>query len=971
METNGTGGGSIRITGARQNNLKNIDVQIPLHQLTVVTGVSGSGKSSLAFDILYAEGQRRYVESFSAYARQFLDRMDKPQVERIDGILPAIAIDQNRPVRTSRSTVGTMTELHDHLKLLFAKIGSLYCRECGQPVERDSAESVYKKLRKEKPDGCRFLVTFSVSTPASLPWEEVRGGLLQSGFHRIVVAGKPVDIQELAERPEATQETCTVLVDRLTLKTRSKKRIHDSCEQAFQYGKGRLTLIFPDEDNKEETSPTSSRDEGDVSSFTAVPFSDQLECAACGIAYQEPVPNMFSFNSPLGACETCRGFGRTIDIDPELIVPDPTLTLKHGAIKPWRIKAAQWERRELFSFCEQHDIPTDVAWQALSQEQQQAIMDGEDDYYGVRGWFKWLETKTYKMHVRVFLARYRGYFSCEDCRGARLKPESLLYRVGGKTLADINLMSIGSCAEFFAALKLTDYQEQVARLMLDEIRKRLRYLVEVGVEYLTLDRQSRTLSGGELERVDLTTAIGSALVNTLYILDEPSIGLHPRDSQRLVRILQDLRDNGNTVVVVEHDPEIIRETDNVIDLGPLAGEKGGEIVFNGPYTRLLKDKQSLTGQYLSGRLTIPLPQKRRPVRKKHRLTVRGASAHNLQDIDVTVPLGCLVCLTGVSGSGKSTLVEDVLYRGLKKQRGEPVGIPGASRAILGGDQLADIIFVDQSAIGTTPRANLLTYTKAFDTVRRLLSQTELARVRGYTPSTFSFNVEGGRCESCKGEGFEKVEMQFLSDVYVPCTECQGKRYRAEVLEVRYKGKGLTDILNFTVAEAIEFFGEQKELKRRLSPLAAVGLEYMRLGQALTTLSGGEAQRLKLATHIAKERSKDADGTLFIFDEPTTGLHFADIQKLLNAFDQLVECGHSVLIIEHNLEVIKSADYLIDLGPEGGDGGGTIVAKGNAGGGGRGPGLAYRTLSEGSLGFSRAAPAAEAAESKISGSAACR
>ena len=914
METNATGGGSIRVTGASQNNLKNIDVQIPLNQLTVLTGVSGSGKSSLAFDILYAEGQRRYVESFSAYARQFLDRMDKPQVERIDGILPAIAIDQNRPVRTSRSTVGTMTELHDHLKLLFAKIGSLYCRECGQPVERDSAESVYKKLRGEKPDGPRFLVTFTVTTPASLPWEEVRNGLLRSGFHRIVVAGKPVDIQELEERPDAGQETCTVLVDRLALNNRSKKRTHDSFEQAFQYGKGRLTLIFPDEDNAE------------------LSFSDQLECAACGIAYQEPVPNMFSFNSPLGACDTCRGFGRTIDIDPELIVPDPTLTLKEGAIKPWRIKAAQWERRELFSFCEQNTIPTDVSWQALSQEQQHAIMEGEDDYYGVRGWFKWLETKTYKMHVRVFLARYRGYFKCEDCHGARLKPEGLLYRVGGKTLADINLMSIGAGAEFFAALKLPSYQEQVAHLILDEIRKRLRYLVEVGVEYLTLDRQSRTLSGGELERVDLTTALGSALVNTLYILDEPSIGLHPRDSQRLVRILQDLRDNGNTVVVVEHDPEIIRETDNVIDLGPRAGEKGGEIVFNGPYAKLLKDKKSLTGQYLSGRLTIPLPQKRRPVKKKHALSVRGARAHNLQDIDVSIPLGCLVCMTGVSGSGKSTLVEDVLYRGLKKQRGEPVGPPGACRALLGGDQLADIIFVDQSAIGTTPRANLLTYTKAFDTVRRLLAQTELARVRGYTPSTFSFNVEGGRCESCKGEGFEKVEMQFLSDVYVPCPECQGKRFREEVLEVRYAGKSLTDILHFTVTQAIEFFGEQKELKRRLAPLAAVGLEYMRLGQALTTLSGGEAQRLKLATHIAKERSKDPDldtshSTLFIFDEPTTGLHFADIQKLLGAFDQLVERGHSVLIIEHNLEVIKYADHLIDLGPEGGDGGGTIIAEG--------------------------------------------
>ena len=598
LETNGRSGGSIRVTGASQNNLKNIDVQIPLNQLTVLTGVSGSGKSSLAFDILYAEGQRRYVESFSAYARQFLDRMDKPQVERIDGILPAIAINQNRPVRTSRSTVGTMTELHDHLKLLFAKIGTLYCQECGQQVERDSAESVYKKLVAEKPDGSRFLVTFSVSTPASLPWQEVRGGLLQSGFHRIVVAGKPVDIQELDERPETQQETCTILVDRLILKTRSKKRIHDSFEQAFHYGKGRLTLIFPDEDNAE------------------LLFSDQLECAACGIAYKEPVPNMFSFNSPLGACDTCRGFGRTIDIDPELVVPDPALTLKKGAIKPWRIKAAQWERRELFSFCEQHDIPSDVPWQQLSPEQQHVIMEGDGDYYGVRGWFKWLETKTYKMHVRVFLARYRGYFLCEECQGARLKPKALLYRVGGKRLADINQLSIGACANFFGDLTLTAFQEQVANLILDEIRKRLRYLVEVGVEYLTLDRQSRTLSGGELERVDLTTAIGSALVNTLYILDEPSIGLHPRDSQRLVRILQDLRDNGNTVVVVEHDPEIIRETDNVIDLGPLAGEKGGEIVFDGPYAKLLKDKKSLTGQYLSGRMTIPLPKKRRPCPEK-------------------------------------------------------------------------------------------------------------------------------------------------------------------------------------------------------------------------------------------------------------------------------------------------------------------------------------------------------------------
>jgi excinuclease ABC subunit A len=960
LSKNGTHTSGIVVTGARQNNLKNINVTIPFNQLTVVTGVSGSGKSSLAFNILYAEGQRRYVESFSAYARQFLDRMDKPQVEKIEGILPAIAIDQNRPVRTSRSTVGTMTELHDHLKLLFAKIGVLYCRRCGQPVERDSAESVLRKMSATRPEGTRFLVTFSVSAPASLPWVEVRDGLLHSGFHRLVHNGAVLDIQELSERPTEGQDHFTVLVDRLVLNPRAKKRIHDSLEQAFQYGKGRLTLIFPDMENAEQA------------------FSNQLECASCRITYKEPVPNLFSFNSPLGACETCRGFGRTIDIDLDLVVPDPTLSIKDGAIKPWRIKAAQWERQELLSFCQKKKIPITAPWETLSEEQRRLIIEGDGDYYGVRGWFRWLETKTYKMHVRVFLARYRGYFPCEVCHGARLKPEALLYRVGGKTLAEINQLSVGECYAFFRDLQLSAFQDQVAHLILEEIRKRLRYLVEVGVEYLTLDRQSRTLSGGELERVDLTTAIGSSLVNTLYILDEPSIGLHPRDSHRLVRILKGLRDNGNTVVVVEHDPEIIREADNILDLGPLAGERGGEVVFSGPYAKILSDKHSLTGKYLSNRLEIPTPQARRAPQPGRSLRVVGATANNLKNIDVDIPLGCLVCITGVSGSGKSTLVEDVLYRGLKKRRGEPVGIPGACRDILGWEQLADVIFVDQAPIGTTPRANLLTYTRAFDSLRRLLAETELARLRGYTAATFSFNVEGGRCETCKGEGFEKVEMQFLSDVYVPCPECQGHRFRPEVLEVTYQGKNLTEILNLTVSEALEFFAGQTELVKRLTPLAAVGLDYMRLGQSLTTLSGGEAQRLKLAAHMGMEKAapepssslfetggrreargdrslrqlpnppyppftKGGDraahsisgeiarpqgkGTLFIFDEPTTGLHFADIQKLLTAFQHLVERGHSLLIIEHNLEVIKCADHVIDLGPEGGGGGGLIIATG--------------------------------------------
>ncbi|MGE0827097.1 MAG: excinuclease ABC subunit UvrA [Candidatus Binatia bacterium] len=957
MSTNGTRNQSVHtngisIIGAQQNNLKNINVYIPFNQLTIITGVSGSGKSSLAFDILYAEGQRRYVESFSAYARQFLDRMDKPKVEKIEGILPAIAIDQNRPVRTSRSTVGTMTELHDHLKLLFAKIGVLYCRQCGEVVERDSAESVFRKLSSTRAEGTRFLVTFSISAPPLLPWAEIRDGLLHSGFHRLVDNGQVFDIQELTDRPTEGQEYFTVLVDRLVLNARSKKRIHDSLEQAFRYGKGRLIVIFPD-DNADE-----------------LPFSDQLECASCRITYKEPVPNMFSFNSPLGACESCRGFGRTIDLDLDLVVPDPTLSIKDGAIKPWRIKAAQWERRELLAFCQKRKISITVPWHALTEEQQRSILDGDGDYYGVRGWFRWLESKTYKMHVRVFLARYRGYFPCTTCNGARLKPEGLLYRVGGKTLAEVNQLSVGECYVFFRDLQLTVFQDQVAHLILDEIRKRLRYLVEVGLEYLTLDRQSRTLSGGELERVDLTTAIGSSLVNTLYILDEPSIGLHPRDSHRLVRILKSLRDNGNAVVVVEHDPEIIREADHILDMGPLAGEKGGEVVFAGPYDKILGDRRSLTGKYLSGRVEIAVPKRRRKPHPDYALTVSGATANNLKNIDVTIPFGCMVCLTGVSGSGKSTLVEEVLYRGLKKRKGESVGIPGACRDITGWEALADVIFVDQAPIGTTPRANLLTYTKAFDPVRRLFAETELAKLRGYMPGTFSFNVEGGRCETCKGEGAEKIEMQFLSDVFVPCPECHGKRFRDEVLEVTYNGKNLTEIMNLTVSEALEFFADERELIRRLMPLAAVGLEYMRLGQSLTTLSGGEAQRLKLAAHIGMERTRDSaglsqepedfsepvavdvqirkraprrshtrppvalfgevkkpNGTLFIFDEPTTGLHFADIQKLLSAFSQLVERGHSLLIIEHNLEVIKCADYVIDLGPEGGDGGGQVMAQG--------------------------------------------
>ena len=922
----------IEVRGAREHNLKGIDVAIPHRSLTVVTGVSGSGKSSLAFDVLYAEGQRRYVESFSAYARQFLDRMNKPHVDSIRGILPAISIDQRRRVATSRSTVATMTELHDHLKLLFAKVATLHCRGCGRPIKRDNPESVYRRLR----EGARFLVLFSVSAPARLPWGEIRGGLERAGFTRVLLGSQIVPLETLDKKP---REAFEVVVDRLVASAGQRKRIVDSLEQAFHFGKGHASLFFPDEGAS--TGVGAGRRET---------FSTELECPACQIRYREPSSNLFSFNSPLGACAKCRGFGRTIGIDMGLVVPDPRKSIREGAIKPWAIKAAEGERNECLKFCRQKKIPTDLPWSDLAPEQRRMLLEGDGKYYGVRGWFQWLETKTYKMHVRVFLSRYRSYDLCPDCNGARVRPEALDWKIDGsgrptdvrtrptgagatieegrgnwKNIGEIHAMSVAEARDFFQRLELGRAQAEVAKLVLDEIRSRLGYLVDVGLGYLTLDRQSRTLSGGELERVDLTTAIGSSLVNTLYILDEPSIGLHSRDSSRLVGILKKLRDNGNTVVVVEHDAEVIRSSDHVIDLGPGAGEHGGQLQFAGPTAELLDCRESLTADYLSGRKQIPLPTTRRPG-MQGRLRVRGARANNLKSIDCEVPLGTLTCVTGVSGSGKSTLVEEILYRGLKRLLGEPAGIPGEHDAIEGWQPIARVVLVDQTPIGTTPRANLLTYMGAYDAVRRLFAASDLSRLRGYTASTFSFNVEGGRCESCRGEGYEKVEMQFLSDVYVPCPECQGARFRPEVLEAKVRDRSIRDVFETTVAEAAEFFGESAEIVAALEPLVAVGLDYARLGQALTTLSGGEAQRLKLASHIAAPPGEEKP-TLFLFDEPTTGLHFHDVRNLLGAFDRLIERGHTALVIEHNLEVVKCADWVIDLGPEGGDAGGSVIAVG--------------------------------------------
>ena len=892
----------ISIAGARQNNLKNIDVRIPLNALTVITGPSGSGKSSLAFDVLYAEGQRRYVESFSAYTRQFLDRMDKPQVDHIDGILPAIAISQGNTVKTSRSTVATMTELHDHLKLLFAKIAVPHCRRCGQPVAPASAESVAARL-SSLPEGTRILVTFEVPLPDALPWEDARAGVAGSGFRRLLIDRQTVAIEDAHRAPPSP---LVVVVDRLAVRHDQKGRVVDSLEQAFRFGKGRMVVVFPDDDYRTE------------------PYATRLECARCNIAYREPTANVFSFNSPLGACETCRGFGRVIDLDLDLVIPDASKTLAAGAIKPWSTKATEYERGELLRFCKKKKIPTDVPFAQLGDAQRTAIIDGEGKYYGIRGWFRWLEGRTYRMHVRVFLSRYRSYRLCTACDGSRLKPDASLYTINSRTIADIQRMSVAEAAAFFDALPLSAADEEVARLILLEVRNRLRYLLEVGLDYLTLDRQSRTLSGGELARVDLTTAVGSSLVNTLYILDEPSIGLHPRDSQRLVRILQELRAKENTVVVVEHDAEIIREADHIIDLGPEAGDRGGQVMFAGAYADLLTHATSRTGQYLAGRRGIPVPRKRRRIIPALALTIHGARANNLDNVTVSIPLSRFVCVTGVSGSGKSTLMDEVLYRALKKRIGQPVGVPGAHQDIEGAQRISEVIMVDQSPLGTTPRANPVSYVKAFDLIRELFAQTPLARLRGYTRATFSFNVSGGRCETCKGEGFEKVEMQFLSDVYVSCPECAGTRFRPEVLDVVYQNKSIHDVLGLTVREALGFFSEHRELTRRLEQLAEVGLEYLHLGQPLSTLSGGESQRLKLAQAMAREGKPH---TLFLFDEPTIGLHFGDVEVLLAALQRLVDRGHSLVVIEHNMELVKAADYVIDLGPEGGTGGGHLVAAG--------------------------------------------
>src|ERR1700733_839285 len=979
---------AICVRGARQNNLKNLDLDLPLNELIVVTGVSGSGKSSLVFDTLYAEGQRRYVETFSPYARQFLDRMDKPQVESISGIPPAIAIDQTNPVRTSRSTVGTMTELNDHLKLLFARAATLCCQRCGQPVRRDTAESIYQDLaaRAAAAGDPRLVLTFPVPVPPNFTVAEVRELLERQGYTRFFEppAGTvPVPGTAPAAPPSAAARkrgrrsappavTLQVVQDRLRLGGAERGRVLESLEAALRVGRGRLDAQLLDGSDPPQPLATWR-------------YSSGLHCAECDLKYQEPTPSAFSFNSPLGACDTCRGFGRTIGIDYGLVIPDETRSLRGGAIKPWQTKSYNECQQDLEKFAKLRGIPLETPWRELSAEARRWVIEGEGAWsrkvwYGVKRFFAWLETRAYKMHVRVLLSRYRAYTPCAACDGARLKTPGLLWRVGSRELAaatlgdaprflprgvewsaatlaalpglsihDLMLLPVERSYEFFQKLALPPPFDEATELLLAEVRARFRYLVEVGLGYLTLDRQSRTLSGGEVQRINLTTALGTSLVNTLFVLDEPSIGLHPRDMQRVIGVMKRLRDAGNSLLVVEHDPQIMLEADRILDLGPGAGERGGEIVFFGTPAEL-RASASPPGQSLDGRRSVvPADDGARAgvaeapgeviaeARSNRWLELKGAAEHNLRNIDVRIPLKRLVCVTGVSGSGKSTLVEDVLYPALLKYRGKPTEAPGRFQGLSGAELIDDVVMVDQSPIGRTTRSTPASYVGAFDAIRALFAAEPAAQERKYTPGTFSFNSGNGRCPSCSGNGFEHVEMQFLSDVYLRCPDCNGRRYREEVLEIRREGAdgrrcSIADVLDLTVTEARAFFADVPEVAQRLTPLADVGLEYVKLGQPVPTLSGGEAQRLKLAGHLADAAAVPSStthrGKLFLFDEPTTGLHFEDVAKLLRAFRKLLVAGHSLLVIEHNLDVIRAADWIIDLGPEGGERGGEIVCAGS-------------------------------------------
>lgn len=939
---------SIVVRGARVHNLKNIDVEIPHNALTVVTGVSGSGKSSLAFDTIYAEGQRRYVESLSAYARQFLERIEKPDADHIEGIAPAVAIRQKNTTRNPRSTVGTATEIYDYLRLLFARVGRTYCVQCGKEVKKDTVDEVAESVLGLG-EGTRLNVLFPVAAPSEKPQSGIASkpqvkskkranakktdavaasdavksrlfDLRQKGFNRLFQRGRVFEFST----PESLLDIdfakpVYVLADRIAISSDSRARIVDAAEIAFRESG---EVIF-------ESAP------GEGEAPKQLRFSQRFECKTCGTRYEEPEPRLFSFNNPYGACPRCQGFGNTIDFDLNLVVPDPSKTLNEGAIEPWTKPRYRTLATEMKRYAKQAGIPVDVAWANLETEQQKRIIDGDKKYPGVRGFFNYLERKKYKLHVRVFLSRYRGYTVCSECDGVRLRREAQQVRIAGRNICEVCSMTVEEAGKFFHQVELRTQEAGIAERLLHEIRSRLRFLNNVGLEYLMLDRLTSTLSGGEAQRIQLATSLGSQLVGTLYVLDEPSIGLHSRDTHRLIDILHGLRDLGNTVLVVEHDPDVMRASDRILDLGPGAGEHGGKVIATGNYEQIQQAPGSLTGRYLANELRIQLPAKRRKPGRQQ-ITIQGARAHNLKNIDVSIPLGMLVAITGVSGSGKSTLLHEVLYKSLSRPAENPLASENQGARpieeldrIQGREFIDEVVLVDQSPIGRTPRSNPVTYIKAFDGIRELFAATPEANKRGFSAGHFSFNVPGGRCETCQGEGTVVVEMQFLADVELICEECKGKRFKPEVLEVRYRGKNIHEVLEMTVREAMHHFANAPKVADKLRVLDEVGLGYLRLGQSATTLSGGEAQRVKLAAHLqpASARASSKRRILYILDEPTTGLHFDDISKLLAALRRLIEAGGSIVLIEHNLEVIKTADWVIDLGPEGGDRGGRVVGEG--------------------------------------------
>ncbi|UCE21207.1 MAG: excinuclease ABC subunit UvrA [Candidatus Aminicenantes bacterium] len=877
---------TIILRGVRVHNLKNINLDIPLNKLIIVTGVSGSGKSSLAFDTLYAEGQRRYIESLSSYARQFLERMEKPDADLIEGITPAIAIQQKAVTKNPRSTVATVTEVYDFLRVLFARIGTVHCLQCGEPVKRDTIDAVVDRLYN-LPLQTKIQISFS------WPSEKGLGPLKKGGFFRVVQEKKVRHVDEV--KLDKT-EKIDVLVDQMTLNKEDRERLVDSLEIGLREGNGKIK-VRTDSDKE----------------FV---FSDRLECKVCEILYEEPFPNLFSFNSPQGACPVCHGFGDLAVLDEDKIIPDKNKSLEEGAVEPWTKPVSRRLMRKLIAEAQSRGIPTDIPYREMKDEWKKFVFEGEGRYRGVKGFFERLQRKKYKVQVRVFLSRYRKYIPCPDCQQMRLNPQALNVKVKGLSIGQVTQMTVQKAFGFFNTLKLTPFQKQVAEKLIEEIQNRLKFLLEVGLDYITLDRMTFTLSGGEAQRINLAAALSASLVGTLFVLDEPSIGLHARDNQRLVEILKSLKDIGNTVMVVEHDPEIIKSAEYTIDLGPRAGEAGGKVIYDGPLDKFLTSHESLTAQYLRSEKRIKIPETRRT--SADFIEIKDAEKHNLKHLDVKIPLNIFTCTTGVSGSGKSTLLYDVLFQGWRGEARD-----GFSE-IKGKGQIDKIIMVDQSPISTSPRSIPATYTKAMDEIRAVFSQTREAKALGMKPGFFSFNTPGGRCEDCKGAGHLIVEMQFLSDVVLTCEACKGKRFKSEILEIKYKGKTIDQVLQMSVSEAYEFFSKHPKIRKKLTPLTEVGLGYLKLGQPTTTLSGGELQRIKLAHHLIHQRDKRI---LYLFDEPTIGLHPDDVSVLLNSFQKLVDEGHTVVVIEHNLDMIKCADHVIDLGPEGGERGGRIVAQG--------------------------------------------